>query len=96
MAYINDCALYRDEYKELTTCPVCGQSRYKRGNMKVPRKVVWYFPITPRLKQYFVDPKEAKLMQWRVEREKPRDGPEKGTILTLGLELTLKTRELNE
>jgi hypothetical protein len=27
-ACINDCALYQDEYKELTTCPVCGQSRY--------------------------------------------------------------------
>jgi hypothetical protein len=23
-ACINDCALYRDKYKELTTCPVCG------------------------------------------------------------------------
>jgi hypothetical protein len=81
-ASINDCALYRDEYKELTTCPVCGQSRYKRGNRKVPQKVVWYFPITTRLKRYFVDPKEVKLMQWHAEREKPRDDPEKGTILT--------------
>jgi hypothetical protein len=58
-AYVNDCALYW----ELTTCPVCNQSRYKRGSRKVPQKVVWYFPITPRLKWYFVDPKEAKLMQ---------------------------------
>jgi hypothetical protein len=81
-ACINDCALYRDEYKELTTCPVCSQSQYKRGNRKVPQKVVWYFPITPRLKRYFVDPKEAKLMQWHTEREKPGDDPEKCTILT--------------
>ena len=29
-ACINDCALYRDEYKDRTTCPVCGQGRYKR------------------------------------------------------------------
>jgi hypothetical protein len=79
---INDCALYWDDYKELTTCPVCSQSRYKRGSRKVPRKVVWYFPITPRLKRYFVDPKEAKLMQRHAEREKPGDDPEKGTILT--------------
>jgi hypothetical protein len=50
--------------------------------MKVPQKVVLYFPITPRLNRYFVDPKEAKLMQWHVEREKPGDDPEKGTILT--------------
>ena len=81
-ACINDCVIYRDEYKERTTCPVCGQGRYKRGNKKVPQKVVWYFPITPRLQRYFVDPKEAKLMQWHAEREKPEDDPEKGKILT--------------
>ena len=81
-ACINDCALFRNEYKDRTTCPVCGQGRYKRGNKKVPLKVVWYFPITPRLQRYFVDPKEAKLMQWHAEREKPADDPEKGKILT--------------
>jgi hypothetical protein len=53
--YINDCALYRDEYAERTTCPVCGQGRYNIGNKKVPQKVVWYFPITPRQQRYFVD-----------------------------------------
>ena len=63
---INDCTLYRNEYVERTTCLVCGHGWYKRGNKKVPRKVVWYFPITPRLKRYFVDPKEAKLMQWHA------------------------------
>jgi hypothetical protein len=36
----------------------------------------------PRLKRYFVDPKEAKLMQWHAEREKPEEDPETGTILT--------------
>ena len=82
-ACINDCAIYRGEYKDITTCPVCGQGRYKStGNKKVPRKVVWYFPITPRLQRYFVDPKEAKLMQWHAEREKPEEDPEKGRILT--------------
>ena len=44
--------------------------------------MVWYFPITPRLQRYFVDPKEAKLMQWHAEREKPEEDPEKGRILT--------------
>ena len=81
-ACINDCALYRDEYKDYTACPVCGQGRYKRGNKKVPRKVVWYFPITPRLQRYFVDPKEAKLMRWHADRVRPEDDPEKGKILT--------------
>jgi hypothetical protein len=29
-----------------------------------------------------VDPKEAKLMQWHVEREKPEEDPEMGYMLT--------------
>ncbi|KAK1644701.1 hypothetical protein QYE76_062506 [Lolium multiflorum] len=61
-ACINDCALFRNEYKDITTCPVCGQGRYKRGNKKVPLKVVWYFPITPRLQRYFVDPEKGKIL----------------------------------
>jgi hypothetical protein len=36
----------------------------------------------PRLKRYFIDPKEVKLMQWHAEREKPEDDLDKGTILT--------------
>ncbi|KAK1609935.1 hypothetical protein QYE76_033608 [Lolium multiflorum] len=32
---------YLCEYKDRTTCPVCGHGRYKVGNKKVPRKVVW-------------------------------------------------------
>ncbi|KAK1669501.1 hypothetical protein QYE76_057660 [Lolium multiflorum] len=81
-ACINDCVIYRGEYKDRTTCPVCGHGRYKVGNKKVPRKVVWYFPITPRLQRYFVDPKEAKLMQWHAERQKPEEDPEMGYMLT--------------
>ena len=45
-------------------------SRYK----KAPRKVVWYFPITPHMQRYFVYPKEANLMRWHAERKKPDDG----------------------
>ena len=67
----------------MTVCPVCGQGRYKSGkDKKVPRKVVWYFPITPRLQRYFVDPKEAKLMQWHAKKEKPEEDEEKGKIMT--------------
>src|SRR3954468_17358119 len=51
-ACINDCMIYRGEDENKTTCSVCGVSRYKRGK-KVPRKVVWYFPIIPR-QRYFV------------------------------------------
>ena len=42
----------------------------------------WYFPLTPRLQRYYVDPKEAKLMQWHAKREEPKEDPEKGYIMT--------------
>ncbi|KAK1613543.1 hypothetical protein QYE76_019060 [Lolium multiflorum] len=68
-ACISDCVIYQNEHANLDTCPQCGESRYKRGTRKSPRKVVWYFPLTPRLQRYFVDPKEAKLMRWHAERK---------------------------
>ncbi|KAL5575707.1 hypothetical protein UlMin_017406 [Ulmus minor] len=45
----NDCILYRGEYAELRSCPVCGVSRWKiTKNLAikdgVPAKVLWYFP----------------------------------------------------
>ena len=73
---INDCIIYRNEHAEKTICPKCNASRYKKAGKKAPQKVVWYFPITPRLQRYFVDPKEAKLMRWHAERVKPDDGDE--------------------
>ena len=53
---------------------MCNASRYKNAGKKAPQKLAWYFPIIPRLKRYFVDPKEAKLMRWHAERNKPDDG----------------------
>ena len=71
---INDCIIYQGEHAEKTSCPVCNAPRCKKAGKKAPQKVVWYFPITPRLQRYFVDPKEAKLMRWHAERKKPDDG----------------------
>jgi len=72
-ACINDCIIYRNEDADKTVCPVCNAERYKTGK-KSPRKVVWYFPLIPRLQRYYVDPKEAKHMRWHAERSKPDDG----------------------
>ena len=73
---VNDCIIYRDEYAESTICPKCGDSRYKKRK-KAPRKVLWYFPITPRLQRYFADPKQAKLMRWHADRKKMKEEAEK-------------------
>jgi hypothetical protein len=75
----NDCILYRGtKHKILEACPVCKALRYKirrdddRGApegtppkmMKVLTKVMWYFPIIPRLKRLFRNNENAKLMTW--------------------------------
>ena len=77
----NDCILYRGKYYEnLDTCPVCGASRYKikrdddPGDVegspirkRTPTKVMWYFPIIPRLRRLFRNKDHAKMMRWHKE-----------------------------
>ena len=64
-----DCVIYRGEYEDLEECPVCETSQYRLGK-KSPQKVVWYFPLIPRLQRYFADKKEAKssCVGTRIER----------------------------
>src|SRR5215216_6691612 len=78
----NDCILYRGEYEDLNTCPVCGALRYKisrddpgdvegeRSRKKIPAKVMWYAPIIPWLKRLFQNKEHAKAMQWHREDRK--------------------------
>jgi hypothetical protein len=80
-ACLNDCILYRGEFAYLEQCSVCKASRYKCGDgddeggnkKRVPVKVVWYFPIIPRLERMYANKKHAKLMRWNHE-ERKKDG----------------------
>nr|AAK92605.1 Putative transposable element [Oryza sativa Japonica Group] len=80
-ACLNDCILYRGEFAYLEQCPVCKASRYKCGDgddeggnkKRVQVKVVWYFPIIPRLERMYANKKHAKLMRWHHE-ERKKDG----------------------
>ena len=76
-----DCILFRGEYTELDQCPVCGTHRYKHRNddgdtdggkksIGGPRKVVWYFPVIPRLKCLFANKNEAQFVRWHKEGRK--------------------------
>jgi hypothetical protein len=68
----NDCILFHGNNAALTECPKYGTSRYKQRTnegddgeetrRRVPRKVVWYFHIIPRLKRLFVTSKDARLL----------------------------------
>jgi hypothetical protein len=65
----NDCILYRGDYKDLDSCPVCKASWYKCSsatvvkddrNKRPPMKVVWYFPIIPYWKRWFAKCRNGK------------------------------------
>ncbi|XP_058084589.1 uncharacterized protein LOC131232380 [Magnolia sinica] len=66
----NDCMLYWREHEVKTSCPNRGASRYKTEvNLKsrraqVPKKVLRYFPLTPRLQRMYSVPWVAKEMTW--------------------------------
>lgn len=61
----NGCVLFRLEYADMTTCPKCGVSRYRRVGMStVPHKVLRHFPLVPRLRRMFSTPHLAALMTW--------------------------------
>jgi hypothetical protein len=55
-------------------CPKCEVPRYKEGlsiegtkTRGGPVKVVWYFPIAPRVDRLFATAKLAKLLRWHGE-----------------------------
>ena len=67
----NNCILYRGINLEASKCPKCDFSRWKIGKdgkvrINIPAKVMWYFPIIPRLKRLFKSECTAKLMTWHA------------------------------
>nr|ABA96812.2 transposon protein, putative, CACTA, En/Spm sub-class [Oryza sativa Japonica Group] len=82
----NDCILYRgEEYENLEACPVCKALRYKirrddpgevDGQLtkkRIPAKVMWYFPIIPRLRRLFRNKGNARMLRCHTE-ESQQDG----------------------
>ncbi|XP_068339217.1 uncharacterized protein [Pyrus communis] len=74
----NDCMIYWKDTSYLTVCSVCGKSRYKITNAedssrkKVAAKVMWYFPLKPRLQRFFMSKHMAEHMRWHAT-ECPKD-----------------------
>nr|GFA91873.1 hypothetical protein [Tanacetum cinerariifolium] len=66
----HDCCLFRgDDNKDLDFCLVCNTSRWKDNNTpgkKVPKKVLRYFPIIPRLQCLYKSSHTAKEMIWHA------------------------------
>jgi hypothetical protein len=68
----NDCILFRKEYANANSCPVCKSSRWKsvKGGVdgrrvhRVPAKVVRHFPLKKRLQRLFMSSKTVHNMRW--------------------------------
>ncbi|GJS93981.1 hypothetical protein Tco_0800949 [Tanacetum coccineum] len=80
-ACVNDCFLFRgDANKDVHFCPVCNTSRWKDSNTpgkKVPKKVLRYFLIIPRLQRCDKSSAHCKEMTWlatvKCMEPKPRN-----------------------
>nr|XP_017253925.1 PREDICTED: uncharacterized protein LOC108223955 [Daucus carota subsp. sativus] len=83
----NDCMLFYKENINKTHCDICYTSRYKEQKdpqkKKIPRKILRYFPLTPRLQRLFMAEKTAECMRWHHNRvvvegqlSHPADGDE--------------------
>jgi len=102
-----------EEYENLDSCPVCGVLRYKirrdePGEVegeptpkRIPSKVMWYFPIIPRLKCLFRSKENAKLMRWHKEERMqdvflrhPADGSQWRNIDKLFLDFEKEARNI--
>jgi len=79
-ACYNDCVLFRGkEYEGLDNCPKCGETRWKQSKeiqdvgsscgskKRVPRKILRYFPLTPRLQRIYMSETRASYMRWHKE-----------------------------
>ncbi|XP_028087366.1 uncharacterized protein LOC114288079 [Camellia sinensis] len=70
-ACVNDCVLFWKGNATLDKCPNCKASRYKTNHgrgKKISRKVLRYFPLTPRLKRLYMSRKRAEDMKWFKEK----------------------------
>ncbi|KAM1948029.1 hypothetical protein ACFX15_008273 [Malus domestica] len=67
-----DCVLFYKENKALDQCPVCNEPRYHKSSpdkkRKIPRKVLRYFPLKPRLQRLYMSVHTANAMRWHKEK----------------------------
>ncbi|XP_042939329.1 uncharacterized protein LOC122274348 [Carya illinoinensis] len=66
----NDCVLFWKENASLNECPKCKASRWEQSTIhqrRLPKKVLRYFPLKPRLQMLYMSKKTAQAMRWHVE-----------------------------
>jgi len=66
----NNCVLFRNNFAKLDNCPKCKESRWVDGDglKQVPKKVLRYFPIIPRLKRMFANKATSEETRWHKDK----------------------------
>ncbi|XP_004309358.1 PREDICTED: uncharacterized protein LOC101302513 [Fragaria vesca subsp. vesca] len=72
-ACVNNCFLYYKDNKDQVECPHCYEPRYEASTSSkqkkpIPRKVLRYFPLGPRLQRLYMSSHTAKHMRWHQAR----------------------------
>ena len=72
-ACVNNCILYYKDNKDEVECPHCYEPRYEASTSSkqkkpIPRKVLRYFPLGPRLQRLYMSSHTAKHMRWHQAR----------------------------
>ena len=92
---VNDCVLFRKDYKDLTSCPVCGNSRYIKDS-QIPQKKFKYLPLLPRIRQMFSSYKVSQLLQCHLNQTDHAQG-ELTFTMYMGMETAVvKTNDVLE
>jgi hypothetical protein len=75
----NDCMLFWKDNKDLDSCTVCGESKWRAdihldqdgevilSRKKRPVKVLRWFPLIPRLQRLFMSEHTTQYMRWHAE-----------------------------
>ena len=73
-----DCVLYHKEHKDKLKCPICKEPKFVQKTVfnsknkidtKVPKKVLKYFSLAPRLRRLFTILWIAEAMTWHTRAE---------------------------
>lgn len=72
------CHIYRNESKDLVTCPChgCGEARYKDAEQRVPVRKMFYLSLQDWIVNLHAANDLQPLLRWHKEERKPVDGVE--------------------
>jgi len=66
----NNCVLFRKGLEKHDICPKCKESRWVDGDAtkRIPKKILRYFPLIPRLKRMFANKATSEETRWHKDK----------------------------